>query len=186
MRRCCRPSDEESELSDPLVNSPIQVLHDVRDALEMQCRRLWYQCIEQKLKAKRFKIEGNQIRCLAELRHRQEMMDTYQRYVNLHLRINSVLLSIQEAHTVNSVAINLGAANKLFNTLQESLDIGKIETLMDSLDGHHEQIREVAMVLGGERVGEFDEATALAELDREDEIEFPSLAGVERKERVFA
>jgi hypothetical protein len=162
IRSCCVPKAERSP------SESIELLNSTVFALDIRCKALFYRCKEHMLRAKKYKEEGDMIRCKAELLLRFQLLETYQKYVNLHSNVCRVRDSLEEASAVGAIAGNMHIANRALEEALKSVNPEKIDELMQQLEEGTQQMHEVTTILGENRgVEEFDEEAALEELEEE-------------------
>jgi len=161
---CCKPKNQERSPSES-----IELLDQTVFALDIRCRSYAYRCKEHEKSAKKYRAEGDMIRCKAELLRRFDLMQTYQKYMNLWTNVCRVRESLSDASAVGSIAGNMSIANRVLEEALKSVDPEKIEALMEQLEEGTNQMHEVASILGTQRITEeFDEQAALRELDIEE------------------
>ena len=173
---CCRPKREEERT--PLES--MELLDSTLFALDIRCKSLAYRCKEHLLRAKQFKADDDMVRCKAELQARFHLLETYQKYVNLHGNVFRVRESLDEASAVGAIANNMRVANRVLEEALKSVNPEKIEDLMEQLEEGTQQMHEVSSILGQQR--EFDEEEAMRELEEEERM----LPDVPRKEKKVA
>jgi len=170
--RCCIPSSSGKE---PLLSTQelIERLEDTRDALDMRCRSIDYQCKEYQSKAKRFKVEDNRIECLSQLKLRHALLPRYELYAGMRDNITHTLNSIDQAQVVAGVAVQMGKVKPTIDGILATVNIDQIDKILNELEEQSDNVNEIATVLG-RPIGntEFDEDAALAVLD---DVELPNV-----------
>ena len=163
--RCCIPSSSGKE---PLLSTQelIERLEDTRDALDMRCRAIDYQCNEHKTKAKRFKVEDNRIECLSQLKMRHALLPRYELYAGMRDKISHTLNLIDQAQVVAGVAVQMGKVKPIIDGILATVNIDQIDAMLNDLEEQSDNVNEMSTILSQPiGSGDFDEDAALAILD---------------------
>jgi charged multivesicular body protein 4 len=161
----CKPSD----LKEPLLSASdiIDQLINVHDALEMQLNRLNYQMTEKTVLAKKFKESGEKERAIEQLRRRNDLQQTYTKYLSLQTNVEKIRNSIKETQTISEVAGSMGMASKVLEEVLKNINPEKIEELMERLTDQSEEVNGISKKLGESiESDDFDEEKALLELEQ--------------------
>lgn len=158
----CKPNT----LAEPLLSASdiIDQLINIHDALEMQLNRLNYQMAEKTILAKKFKESGERERAIEQLRRRNDLHQTYAKYLNLQTNVEKIRISIKETQTISEVAGSMGMASKVLEDVLQNINPEKIEELMERLTEQSVQVDGISKKLG-ESSDDFDEEKALLELE---------------------
>lgn len=141
---CCTPTPA----SPPTIDQDL--LDDTIQALNVKLKALQYQCTQLTLRAKLYRAQGDEVRCMEEMRIRREKEALYKKWVALYGNVCRVRDSIDETHTLGEVTGSLSLANQSLREALLKVDVEKIEDLMDQLQEGMEQAGQVGEVLGRE------------------------------------
>lgn len=161
---CCAIGAEQ-----PTRVSP-ELLEETIYALDVKLKAIRYQCTQLTLRAKQFRAQGDELRCMEELKLRREKEVVYKKWVALYGNVCRIRDSIDQTHAMGELTSTMSVANQSLKEALLKVDLEKIEDLMDQLEEGMEQVNEVGEVLGNE-LGPQPEIV----LEDIDELELPDV-----------
>jgi len=170
----------EQEDQEPLVASKeLEKMDNIIDAIDIKIKNLQYKSNEYTLKAQRLKSQNDVQLALTQLKLRNELKITMEKWDGIYLKICRIRHQIEDSCSLQDITNGLNIANQILKLALSKLDPQEVQTLMDDLQENGEHLAEINAIIAEPSVySDFDAHVALEELKAINEVKVVKVAKV--------